>query len=358
MFFQPKKILVIKLRAIGDVVLSTIVLENLQRAFPKAKIDFLTEKPAQGVVEDNKYINSVIVLDRNHIASLPLVKRLLATMTFLKKLSSSSYDLVFDFFGNPRSAFLTMITHAGVRVGYDFRIRRLAYNVVVTSRADQVHEAEFHLDALKVLGIPIVSKKLSFSLPKSALGFAREFWQSHKLNGKFVVAINFGGGWSAKRWPMERFAVLSDELVSKLGAEIVIVWGPGEYDHALKLKSLMAEQSHILPPSDLKQLGAVFKMCNLTVSTDSGPMHISAAVGTPTVGIFGPTNSDLQGPYGDQHDVAKKDDLDCLGCNLVECDHNSCMVELEVKEVWQTVVRCMVKNKMPIASSLKEAVVL
>ena len=357
MFVQPKKLLVIKLRAIGDVVLSTIVLENLRKAFPKAQIDFLTEKPAQAVVEGNEYIDNVIVLDRKYIASLPLTKRLLANITFVRKLYSSSYDLVFDLFGNPRSAFLTLASRAQVRVGYDFRIRRLAYNVVVPSRADRVHEAEFHLDALTALGITIVSKKLSVAIPESTLKFAQEFWASKDLDAKFVVAINFWGGWPAKRWPIERFAALSDRLVKRLGAEIVLMWGPDEYEHAVKLDNLLEEKSHILPPTDLKQLAAILKRCDLMVSTDSGPMHISTAVGTPTVGIFGPTNSELQGPYGELHEVAKKDELDCLGCNLLDCDHNSCMTKLTVEDVWQSIVRCIVKNKMSVASNVKDMTV-
>jgi len=346
MLVQPEKILVIKLRAIGDVVLSSIVLENLRQAFPEAQIDFLTEKPSRTIIENNKFLNKIIVLDRERLASLPITKRFFESMKFVWELCSSSYDLVFDFFGNPRSALLTFVSRAKVRVGYDFRFRRLSYNVVVPSRAGEVHEAEFHLDALTALGIPIVSKKLSFALSNSALRFANNFWQSHNFNSKFVIAVNFWGGWPAKRWPLDRFAALSDVLVRRLGAEIILVWGPGEYDHAEKLGNLMEERSLILPPTDLKQLGAILKMCDLTVSTDSGPMHISTAVGTPTVGIFGPTNSALQGPYGEQHEVVKKDDLDCLGCNRLDCDHYSCMLGLTVEDVWHAVVRCLTKNKL------------
>jgi len=346
MFLQPEKILVIKLRAIGDVILSSIVLNNLRQAFPKAQIDFLTEKPSQDIVKNNEIVNKVIVLDKKRLASLPVVRRLVESIKFIRELYSSSYDLVFDFFGNPRSAFLTYVSRAKVRVGYNFRLRQFVYNVVVRSRAAEVHEAEFHLDALTALGIPIVTKDLSFTISDSAKRFAQQYWSSHAFDNKFIIAINFWGGWPAKRWPLERFAALADMLVKKLDAEIIIVWGPDEYDHAVRLGSLMEERSHILPPTNLQQLGAIFKMCDLTVSTDSGPMHLSTAVGTPTVGIFGPTNSALQGPYGEKHEVAKKDDLDCLGCNRLDCDHKSCMLGLTVEDVWQAVVRCITKNNL------------
>ena len=350
MLYQPKKILLIKLRAIGDVVLSTIVLQNIRKAFPNAKIDFLTESYSKAVVEGNEYIDRVIVLDRKKIFSLVFWKRWLASIQFVRSIISGSYDMVFDFFGNPRSAFLTLASRAPVRIGYDFRIRRCAYNIVVRSRADRVHEAEFHLDALSAVGIPIVNKNLSFALPKPALEFARDFRNSQKLHDNFIVAINFWGGWPAKRWPLDRFAALGDKLVKKLQATVLLIWGPGENHHAVELSKLMSEKSILIPPTDLKQLGAILKRCDMLVSTDSGPMHISTAVGTPTVGIFGPTNFRLQGPYGDKHEVAVKRDLDCLGCNLLECGHNSCMAQLSVEDVWQSIVCCIKKNNLSAAS--------
>jgi len=340
------KILIIKLRAIGDVVLSTIVIPNLRQAFPAAQIDFLTESMAAEVVRGNPDLNQIIRLDRQSIQGLPFRTRISEHLKFIRRLHTEKYDLVFDFFGNPRSALLTWFTRAKIRVGYNWRGRQLAYNCVVPSRAASVHEAEFHLDALKALNIPIVTKKLSFPIDRNTRQFVADFWQQNAFTQKFVVGLNCSGGWRAKRWPLERFAALADQLVENCQASILLFWGPGEKDKVQQLITFMKHPAILTPPTSLKQLGAFIQQCQLIVSNDSGPMHIAAALEVPTVGIFGPTNPKLQGPYGAIHEIARKETLDCLACNRIECEHNSCMNQLTVAEVWLTVRRCIQKNKL------------
>jgi ADP-heptose:LPS heptosyltransferase len=102
----------------------------------------------------------------------------------------------------------------------------------------------------------------------------------------------------------------------------------------------------LIPPTALKQAAALIQQCRLLISNDSGPMHIAAALKIPTVAIFGPTNAQLQGPYGKIHEIAQKIDLNCLGCNQTSCEHNACMQKLEVIEVWQSIERCILKNNL------------
>ncbi|MCI0515922.1 glycosyltransferase family 9 protein [candidate division KSB1 bacterium] len=342
----PKKILIIKLRAIGDVVLSTIVIPNLRAAFPTAGIDFLTEPPATEVVIGNPALNQVISLDRRAWQTLPWPRRFAENYRLIRKLKGARYDLVFDFFGNPRSALLTWFTRAPWRVGYNWRGRQWAYNVVVPSRAAWVHEAEFHLDALSALGIPIVSRELYFPIASANEPWVQAFLEQHRLASTFLVGINISGGWAAKKWPLEKFAALGDQLVQDYQAKILIFWGPGEREDALKLTRLMQFPAVLIPPTSLNQAAALIRQCRLLISNDSGPMHIAAALKIPTVGIFGPTNAQLQGPYGDIHEIAQKTDLNCLGCNQTACEHNACMQKLAVTEVLQAIQRCMMKNNL------------
>jgi lipopolysaccharide heptosyltransferase I len=342
-----RKILIIKLRAIGDVVLSTIVIPNLRQAFPAAQIDFLTEKMSVEVVQGHPDLNAVLVFDRVKIQKLPATQQAAENYQFIRQLRGRKYDLVFDFFGNPRSALLTWLSGANIRVGYNWRGRRLFYNRVVLSRAATVHEAEFHLDALRALGLPIVSRSLHFPIDVASEAFAREFLiKNNLMNYVFLVGLNVSGGWEAKRWPLEKFAALADLLAEKCRAQILLFWGPGEKPYAQKVAQLLKRSAVLAPPTRLKQMGALMKYCQLVVSNDSGPMHISAALGTPTVGIFGPTNAKLQGPFGSKNEVAVKESLACLGCNLTRCAHNSCMKNLTVEEVWNAVQRCLKKNKL------------
>jgi heptosyltransferase-3 len=173
-----QKILVIKLRAIGDVILATPVLENLRQAFPPARIDFLTEKFCWPIVRGHPTLHEVLVLDRKQPG---------ATRALIRHIRECHYDVVFDLFVNPRSALLTLLSGASTRVGFRFRGRQYAYNIKVEPRGDRVHEVEFNLDALRALQIPIVTRQ-----PRRGFRakFRGTFWRENNLQGRLVIGLN------------------------------------------------------------------------------------------------------------------------------------------------------------------------
>jgi len=338
-----RKILLIKLRAVGDVLLSTIVTKNVRAAFPEGRIDFLTEPPAIDIVRGNPHINEALVYDRK--AKSPLAH--------IMEIRSSSYDLVIDLFGNPRTALLTRLSGARYRVGFDFRGRSYAYNIVVQPRGDRVHNTQFNLDAIESLGIPIVDRSLHFPLGAADEEYVDQFLPRTGSAGTMLVGINTSGGWYTKRWGVERFAELADRLAGNFGASIVLPWGPGQREEVEKVQALAKSHLHVPPPTNLRQLGALLKRCTFVVSNDSGPMHIAAAVGTPVLGIYGPTNPLLQGPYGENHVIVREEGLDCLGCNLTACPiGHPCMLNLTVESVMKGVERLLARNQITVNPSL------
>jgi lipopolysaccharide heptosyltransferase II len=332
-----QKILVIKLRAIGDVILATPVLENLRQAFPQAQIDFLTEKPCVPIVEGHPAIHEVLVLDRRQKG---------ASRKLVRQVRERRYDAVFDLFGNPRSAVLTWLSGAPTRAGFRFRGRKYAYNIKVEPRGDRVHEVEFNLDALRALQIPIVTRQLRVAVDAESENFAAQFWRESDLENRLVIGLNASGGWYTKRWPLESFAQLGDRLRRELNAVVLLLWGPGELDDVKNISQIMREPSLPAPATNLKQLAALLSRLTLLVSNDSGPLHLAAAMNTPVVGIYGPTRPDLQGPWGEGHETVVKAGLPCLGCNGVTCKivTHDCMKKLEVEMVWEAVRRCFAKN--------------
>lgn len=317
-----RSILVIKLRAIGDVLLSTIVLRNLRAAFPGARIVFLTEPPARDVVARHPDVDEVIVHDRAALTGLRLIRAV----------RRRRFDLVIDLFGNPRSALVTRLSGARFRVGYRFRLRSYAYTVVVTPRGDRVHNTQFNLDALEAMEVAIVDRNLYFPVAPEEERFATQALA--EAGTGLRIAVNAGGGWYTKRWGLERFAALADRLVDAFGVRIILPWGPGQLGDAERLRSLMRREVVVLPPTTLGELAAVLRQVSLMITNDSGPMHIAAAVGTPVLGIYGPTDPGLQGPYGPRHRVVRQESVPCLGCNLTRCpiDH-PCMETLSVETV-------------------------
>lgn len=329
-----RSILVIKPRAIGDVLLSTVVLANLRSAFPEARISFVTETPASDIIRENPFVDNPIIF---HPARDSYVRLLFQ----LRRLRA---DIVFDLFCNPRTAQMSFATGAPIRLGYPFRGRAWAYNVHVKTRADRVHNTEFNLDALSHLSIPIVDRRLSFPLPEARLAHFADVTRDLRSRTGPLIALNSSGTWETKRWGLDHFAQLGDLLIERLKANIVLLWGPGEEQDVSAIKSMMKQSAHVAPPTRIRELGALLANCDFTISNDSGPMHISAAVQTPTLGIFGPTNPFLQGPYHEGSSWVRLQDLDCLACNLTKCSiGNVCMARLDVNTVFQAFEQMMEK---------------
>ncbi len=329
------KILVIKLRAIGDVLLSTPALKNLRHNFPNSKIDFLTEPPVKEIIDGNPFVDELIIFERENNS----IRKFL-------NLRKRKYDLVIDLFCNPRSALMTFITGAKYRVGYAFRGRGYAYNIKLKPRKEIHHNVEFNLDALRALGLEIIDKKIYMPTSEESENFAQKFWSENNLNGEMVIALNPAGTWETKRWGLEKFAKLGDEIAEKFNAKILILWGnEKELQDAEKISSMMKTKPIIPPKTNLKQLASILKKCSFVVSNDSGPMHIATAVGTPTLGIYGPTNPYAQGPYGEKHLWVRKEDLNCIACNLTKCKiGNLCMKELSVETVFDAFTKLVIKN--------------
>jgi ADP-heptose:LPS heptosyltransferase len=275
---------------------------------------------------------------------MPLLLAWKGNVSFFKQIRSEHYDLVIDLFGNPRSAFLTWISNARIKAGYSFRGRKYAYNVQIQPRSNEVHEVIFHLDALKKLDIPITDGIPRFYYSNADKHYIRGWLNRQKHITSFLIAIHCWGSWEAKIWGMNKFKELINRLRSNIKATFIVLWGPGEKKIAEELVSSTDGDTILAPETSLKQLGALLDSCQLMIANDSGPMHIAAALGTPTVGIFGPTNWRLQGPYGENHAVAYKKDLPCLGCNQLSCDSKTCMAALSVDEVMHTVMHTLKKT--------------
>lgn len=331
---RADKVLVIKLRAIGDVVLSTAVLPNIRKAYPSAAVHFLTEKASAPVLEHHPDVDRVLVLPGRG-------RGIAGAAAFYRGFLRERYDLVFDLFGNPRSAFLTLLSGAPARVGFSFRGRSIAYNIRVEPRGDRVHEVEFNLDALRAVDIPVLVSQPRMPVTDRGLAAMDAWLGASGIRGDFCVGMHVWGSWPAKRWDIGRFAELADLLVRKHKAAVIWTWGPGEEAHARAAQAAAACPTHLAPPTSLHELAALFSRCSLVIANDSGPMHVAAALGVPTVGIFGPTNRFLQGPFGNGHAAVCKEGLDCLGCNKLTCSHLSCMKTLTAAEVFAGVEKVL-----------------
>ncbi|MBN1893521.1 glycosyltransferase family 9 protein, partial [bacterium] len=230
---RADRILVIKLRAIGDVVLSTAVLPNIRKAYPSAAVHFLTERASAPVLEHHPDVDRILVLPGRGSG-------IARAADFYRGLMREKYDLVFDLFGNPRSAFLTLLSGAPARVGFSFRGRGHAYNIRVEPRGDRVHEVEFNLDALRAVDIPVTAKEPRMAVTQRGLETMDAWLEQTGIRGAFCVAMHVWGSWPAKRWEIRRFSELADLLIQKYQAAVIWTWGPGEEAYAREARSAAA----------------------------------------------------------------------------------------------------------------------
>ena len=310
---QVKKILIIKLRGIGDVILSTGIIKNLIAQFPGVKIDYLTEKPSKTALTGINDINEILLLERNSNAQ---------KIKLIREIRKSNYDLILDFFSNPTTAIITFLSGAKYRCGFPYRGRKYAYNLFGPRERQAFHSADLHFKTLENLGIPIRSKELAFSLTNDEKNFADDFFNNAGLTGKTVVGISPSGGWNSKKCNPKKFAEFVIAIHNKFNVDFLIVWGPGDYNDAEIIKSSLIFQSYLAPPTTIKQMAALMGKCSAVIANDSGPMHISAAMGVPTLALFGPTDPRLQGPYGEKNETVRLESLECINCNLTECPKN------------------------------------
>jgi lipopolysaccharide heptosyltransferase II len=340
-FDEIKKILLIKLRGIGDVVLTTIVLDNIKAYLPNVKIDFLTDYPSVPILKPLSQINNVIPFDR---------KSLINRIKLFFKVRNSNYDLIIDFFSNPVSAQITYFSGAKYRAGFPYKGRAYAYNIYGPFERGKIHSADLHLELIKDVGFPIKSKNLHVGLSENSLLFAQKFFEANFSKSDSIFCIIPGGGWQSKRCDPIKFAEIADELLRIYNnIKILLLWGPGDKEEAELIKKYMKGEAFLAPNTSLEEMAAVISKCSLVIANDSGPMHIAAGLKIPTLSINGPTDPKLQGPYGENHAWVRHEELSCIGCNLLVCPkEHQCFIDLPITKVIKKVEELIFKNNIKI----------
>jgi ADP-heptose:LPS heptosyltransferase len=331
-----ERILVIRHRAAGDLLLTTPALRALRAAFPSASIEVLVARRMEGLLEGNDDVDRVTTVDRGST---------LSQAGLYARLARGGYAMVLDLVSNPRSAFMTALTRARVRAGYDIPGRAWAYTLRVprepvdaAGRPAVRYAPEAALDVVRALGIAPAGLGLRFRVSERARALIDRWLQSVAADcgGKPLVACLPTGSWSAKTWLPDRFAATMDALSEE--AMPLWIWGPGELAAVESVRSRMERGSLLAPPTGWQELGALLERCALLVCNDSGPKHVAVALGTPTVTIFGPTHPVTWHPPDGPHAAVEAVGLECLHCNANDCPLTGdrwlrCMLDVTVERV-------------------------
>jgi ADP-heptose:LPS heptosyltransferase len=291
--FVPRRVLVLRPRGLGDVVLASAVVDALHRAYPNAALDFISAEPARALLETDARVERLFLLSTKrgrgeHVQSGTMAE----CIAWMRRLPA---DLAIDLFSNPRTALLTAFSGAGVRVGLAKRARQFAYNVRVPrfrGRPEDDHRwaRDVMLDVLRYAGVHWEGEaSLSVALEERDRAFARRALDALGYReGAPFAAILPGGSWQSKRWPAESFAEIARQIASETGTPPLVVWGPPEAEDARAIA--FHSGARLAPASKIREMAALLGQARLLVSTDCLGRHLAIAQDVPTVGVFGPTD--------------------------------------------------------------------
>jgi len=336
-----KKVLIIKLRYIGDTLSIIPVVENLKEKTADVTVDVMVNRGTEELVIHHPDIRKLWIYERK-IAKKNLFTTISYHKNLINQLRFEKYDFIIDFTHGDRAAFLSFMTGAPQRITYQnsSTLSHLLMNRIIPSDPSKNHIVDFQLHSLRLLGLSHFNRRMTIHIPES--------WETqidHLLSAAGIeddslrVAMHPGARGKLRRWPPERFAVIANRLRENYQANILLIGGPGENELVKEMEAHMES-----PPSfrstqlSLLGIAALLKRCQLFIGNDSAPGHIAAAVNCPNLTLFGPTFPHMWRPLSSVGEVVFKN-VPCCGCLQKRCTHPEifCMDQIEVDEVWEKV---------------------
>ena len=330
------RILVVNVNWLGDVVFSLPIFKALKTAYPNAMIACLAVPRVKEVLESNLYIDHIVVYDEEASD-----RSLLGKIKLIGRLRRLQFDVAFLLHRSFTRALLIFLAGIPQRVGYDTKNRGFLLTHRVNPLPEGRHRWEVYRHVLESYGIRVNGHPAQLQVDSRAEEEVGRLLEKEGIRpDDFLVVVNAGGNWDLKRWPQEHFSELINRLMNELNARVIM---PG----ALKDRELVhgiVGASQVRPliwagQTSLKQLMALLKKAHLVISADSGPLHLAAGLGTPVIGLFGPTRWEITGPRPQGPAIVIQKDVGCNRepCYYLSCPDNVCMKSITVDEVMDAV---------------------
>ncbi len=305
-FVAPQKALIMLPCCLSHVMLATPLLATISSAFPKAQIDWAISDEARPAISGNPRVTELIRTGNDHISHEDWGQ----IRELVNRLREEAYDTCFVPSRSSRLAWIVWRAGIPQRVGLRAGGRGFAHTLPVGSPAGEEHEAAVYMEIAHAIGLEAgMGERLPMEFyPQDSARTAvtqRLIDELDWLGDRPLVIMHPGGGDGAfsvdtrKQWPLERFVLLGNEIVRQYNAQILLVGGPQDYESAHAIAGMMfSPVGNWAGTVSLGEVGALAEIANLYIGNDTGPTHIAAAVGCPTVAIFGPSNPAISAPYG------------------------------------------------------------
>jgi lipopolysaccharide heptosyltransferase I len=348
-----RKILLIKLSAVGDVVHTIPVLNKLRRRYPMAQLDWLVTPAIAELLRHHPAITNIIEFEREAWSTPWRLTPFASYARLAAKLRAAAYDLVVDMHGQFRTAALTLATGAPARIGFDRPRARvwdasprkfpeqarkhawqgaregswIAYTHHIPVPTLDLHAVDRYLNVGPILGLDNDPADFSFPIPQSANSRVDALLRQHGLDRADLVTIAPGTIWETKHWGNKKFAQVARHFMSK-GFAVVLIGSGRERVVCEEVADSAPGAIGLAGMTTLSELAELIRRSVICVTNDSGPMHLAVALNRPVVSIFGPTDPVWIGPYARPKSVLYAD-LQCSPCylrRLKHCTHgHACM---------------------------------
>lgn len=303
---QIRKILIVRQDdRIGNLILTTPLLSALRKRFPQAQIWYVASKTFHTLFSNTNLVDRILVAKKKQYIFHPL-----SLIWFIRRIRCEKFDLVFDASNESNfslnNSFLVYLSGAQFRIGYSKPQSQLFLNLEVPPSQVCRHASEMHLDLLRYLVGDVPSEPLKVEIdPQRKIEAVRYLKEKGIEPGDFLVGMHIGGR-GEKRWQVENFQKTADWITDSFDAKVIFLWGPEEKNIVNKLRPKPGKQivADLLP---LPLLSALIKRCDIFISSDTGTMHLSAAVGTPTLALFLNSDPVRFGPQGERNRIIRSD---------------------------------------------------
>ena len=335
------RILVIKLKQPGDVLVSTPVIAALKEAWPHCHLTYLVPKGTEEMVAGHPLLDGLMVVDRRN-------ETWSQALSFIRDLRRRRFDLVIELSGGDRGAIYSRLSGARERVGFahprmPFWQRRGCFTRLLPRPAVKMHLVDQNLEPLRAMGLNLQKPRLQFFWDQEVEKRTEELLASLGLTSGAFAVMHPGAGWRFKCWTPAGYARVIEALHDQ-GLPVVLTGTKAVHEQELLAEIL--KESRVTPINlagrlSLKELGALIAKARLFFGMDSAPMHLAAAVGTPAVALFGPSGVFNWGPWGEGHLVLQKDS-ECVPCGRDGCEGSKvsrCLTEISPEEVLAAMAR-------------------
>jgi len=335
---EPKRILLVRTDRLGDVILTTPAISAIRSYYPDAYLAMMVRPYAEAAVRGNPNLDDIIIYDKygSH-------KSIIASIRFAMELKKREFDIVVIFHPTNRMHIISYLANIPRRIGYHQNFPSLLTDSIENTKHEgRKHERDYNLDMLEVLDIKTYAKELYFPIDNEVKNFVSDMLLKRGIkNTERIVVIHPGASCASKVWPVERFAKLADKLIEIYGVRVIVIGGKDKRDlFCVESVRKFAQKDVIFAAGDfnIQQLGPLLQRAKLFISNDSGPVHISVAVKTPVVALFGRNQPGLSparwGPLGPKDVIMHKD----VGCKDICLAHKckqgfECLRSISVDEV-------------------------